>query len=309
MLKILLLSILIIQAYAYEDFDMDQLVDKISVYQRRDKKRNRDESYRYNYDVDKIEARKYTAVIRKGAIIISFADKKKYRVPTQTMVKVAERASGGAFSFIFDKLGEPAYLCESKDLENITEITQITPNKIKLFKKERIKFNYVDEKSSFMSHFFIGVASHELKPFVQSGGNSFSFSSEIKFNKSFKFPMYLNTNLVTLRSDSLSWDSFGVGFTLGYLMSETKTTSLELRGSAKATIFGFAEFEGQRDSLRNMSLQSSLAYKKNKYIIEGFAGLEKFIFSKDSDLSAIEQSELNSYGLYLGVNFGREFDL
>ncbi len=306
---LLLKSLVLISFNNFAQVDAEKLFDSISIYQVKEKRKDRIKRLRFNYEQDIIEAKKYTAVIKKGAIVMALKDQKKYRIPTPIIVKAQEERSGSHFSIIFNKAGEPIYVCESRDLTDVTKITEVTPNKVQTFKKERIKFNYLDEKRGFSGNILFELSSHDLKPFIESGGSAYSVSGEFKFNQETKYPMYLTTTITSLRSNSLNWDSISAGFSIGYRFNEAKTSSWQTRISAQTAFFGVAQFDDQSDSLRGLRYDLSLLYEYQKFLFEAGLGFEKFIFSKDSSLENLNNDKANSFSHVLSFKIGRSFDL
>lgn len=280
------------------------LLDNISHINNGPVIKNIGNEFRFEYRDSNIKLKRYKAILKKGSLIKSLKTRKVERIPRGVMVSVRDVAVGSHFSVIFDKFDTPIYLCETEDLQKTKELLQITPKYHGKVKKSDIKFNSTDLKKDINFQAVLYGANYTLKDFNSTSANAFGLTTEFSLINNQDYPVYIHSDLSRLTSNQINWIMLNVGMKFA-----KKFENFEVRIGAETTVLGNASYPTENNSLRTNKMMIGVQKSKGNFLFEIEGGLNKLIYSNDTNFETNDIVEGNNYNPYIAFKVGYGFNL
>jgi len=278
--------------------DKDKVIEKIQIPPKR-----------FEYKEDQIDAQKFTAVLRKGALLQDLAGKNFYSASANFVIRVREVESGSLYTFILDKNNQAKLVCLSTDIERINHIVDITPKHIP-FSKENFEYRKIDVNKVLNLNTMLTRGSHFFNFFEdEQTQSSTGLTIEASFKKQELIPFALTLSLNQLSGDSLSWSYANLGMKLFKTFELESGNKFILSAEAQRTLFGQANLSDYSITLVENKFNLGATYQNGKWLFGLDLSKERLFVPADVDLVQSKLQNTNLYQTSYTLKIGYSFDI
>ncbi|EQC44723.1 hypothetical protein [Bacteriovorax sp. Seq25_V] len=264
---------------------------------------------RFEYNDDVPDAQKFTAVIRKGALLQDLDGENYYQANANFVIRVREVESGSFYSFVIDKNNKARLVCLSTDIQRIDNIVNLTPKKIN-FSKENFEYRKIDVNKILVLNTMLTSGTHFFNFYEDaSAHSSMGLNIEASFKNQELIPFALTMSFNRISGEILSWDYANLGMKLFKTINFESGNKLIFSAEAQRSLYGQANLGENSISLIENKFSLGATYQFGNWLLGLEASKERLFIPADINLVDNNLENTNQYQTSYLLKLGYSFDI